>query len=578
MAATKRNAASKAASSSEPDMEDLFAKHPGVRSAIERAPEARQALLEWYDANHRVLPWRRNAHSRHCEPTDASDGTNANDDPKADAADSSKKIAYWRLDLCGSVGAARDVPRDQYAYGVWVSEIMSQQTQIERVAVYWLRWMAKWPTVHALANATQEEVNELWAGLGYYRRARFLLEGARHVVAKNDGFPSTFKALAGVPGVGPYTAAAVASIAFEEPVAAVDGNVIRVAARLAAARGGGDPAKAGTSAAAAVRAVANAMLARERPGDFNQAMMELGATVCAPRNPKCSACPVAAHCVGLELQTASVSNDAIDATFNVENVPEKEKKAPKREESVAVRFVEARVSTRRARRAEGDGESDSPESDANEFTETGDRPNEEEEEHVGYLLTKREEGGLLGGLWEFPSARMETPNDGASDAQTRIASRAFENLPFDGAIVENASDSGVYVGAVTHVFSHVRQTMHVTKSTVRVVLPRKSDPADFFKSTSASRRGASVDDGPEWRWVRAGDVKDAGLSSGVVKVHALVTKPPGGDFKKNPKKPKKPNSKNSKNSNSSEDAKPKPGESAVEKMFAAARKRAKTEP
>jgi A/G-specific adenine glycosylase len=307
-------------------------------------------------------------------------------------------------------------------------------------------------------------------------------------------------------------------------------------------------------------------------------MMELGATVCAPRNPKCSACPVAAHCVGLELQTASVSNDAIDATFNVENVPEKEKKAPKREESVAVRFVEARVSTRRARRAEGDGESDSPESDANEFTETGDRPNEEEEEHVGYLLTKREEGGLLGGLWEFPSARMETPNDGASDAQTRIASRAFENLPFDGAIVENASDSGVYVGAVTHVFSHVRQTMHVTKSTVRVVLPRKSDPADFFKSTSASRRGASVDDGPEWRWVRAGDVKDAGLSSGVVKVHALVTKPPGGDFKKNPKKPKKPNSKNSKNSNSSEDAKPKPGESAVEKMFAAARKRAKTEP
>lgn len=570
MAATKRNAASKAASSSEPDMEDLFAKHPGVRSAIERAPEARQALLEWYDANHRVLPWRRNAHSRHCEPTDASDGTNADDDPNADAADSSKKkkIAYWRLDLCGSVGAARDVPRDQYAYGVWVSEIMSQQTQIERVAVYWLRWMAKWPTVHALANATQEEVNELWAGLGYYRRARFLLEGARHVVAKNDGFPSTFKALAGVPGVGPYTAAAVASIAFEEPVAAVDGNVIRVAARLAAARGGGDPAKTGTSAAAAVRAVANAMLARERPGDFNQALMELGATVCAPRNPKCSACPVAAHCVGLELQTASVSNDAIDATFNVENVPEKEKKAPKREESVAVRFVEARVSARRARRAEGDGESD-----ANEFTETGDRPNEEEEEHVGYLLTKREEGGLLGGLWEFPSARMETPNDQtSSDAQTRIASRAFENLPFDGAIVENASiDSGVYVGAVTHVFSHVRQTMHVTKSTVRVVLPRKSDPADFFKLTSASRRDfADVNDGPEWRWVRAGDVKDAGLSSGVVKVHALVTKPPGGG---GDKKPKKPNSKNSNSKNS--DAKPKPGESAVEKMFAAARKRAR---
>ena len=560
-------------------MEDLFAKHPGVRSAIERAPEARQALLEWYDANHRVLPWRRNAHSRHCEPTDASDGTNADDDPNADAADSSKKkkIAYWRLDLCGSVGAARDVPRDQYAYGVWVSEIMSQQTQIERVAVYWLRWMAKWPTVHALANATQEEVNELWAGLGYYRRARFLLEGARHVVAKNDGFPSTFKALAGVPGVGPYTAAAVASIAFEEPVAAVDGNVIRVAARLAAARGGGDPAKAGTSAAAAVRAVADAMLARERPGDFNQAMMELGATVCAPRNPKCSACPVAAHCVGLELQTASVGQNDASTTFNVETVPEKEKKAPKREESVAVRLVEARVATAARRVTKGDAESDSDGEGTVNERETGDRPNEEE--HVGYLLTKREEGGLLGGLWEFPSARMETPNEGRGpvSASSRFAFElsAFENLPFDGAIVD-ASDSGVYVGAVTHTFSHVRQTMHVTKSTVRVVLPRGCrDPAAFFNRTSfnsASRR----DDGPEWRWVRAGDVKDAGLSSGVVKVHALATKPPGSGSvrsEKNPKKPKKPNS-----SAESSNAKPKPGESAVEKMFAAARKRAKTEP
>ena len=165
-------------------MEDLFAKHPGVRSAIERAPEARQALLEWYDANHRVLPWRRNVHSRHCEPTDARVGEKGKmtDDPNADATEK----MYWRLDLCGSVGAARDVPRDQYAYGVWVSEIMSQQTQIERVATYWLRWMAKWPTVRALANATQEEVNELWAGLGYYRRARFLLEGARHISASSD--------------------------------------------------------------------------------------------------------------------------------------------------------------------------------------------------------------------------------------------------------------------------------------------------------------------------------------------------------------------------------------------------------
>ena len=563
MAATKRNAASKAASSSEPDMEDLFAKHPGVRSAIERAPEARQALLEWYDANHRVLPWRRNAHSRHCEPTDASDGTNANDDPNADAADSSKKIAYWRLDLCGSVGAARDVPRDQYAYGVWVSEIMSQQTQIERVATYWLRWMAKWPTVHALANATQEEVNELWAGLGYYRRARFLLEGARHISASSDDrddasrFPSTFKALAGVPGVGPYTAAAVASIAFGEPVAAVDGNVIRVAARLAAARGGGDAAKSGTSAAAAVRAVADALLSRERPGDFNQAMMELGATVCAPRAPRCSACPVAAHCAGLALQTAAGEASRPDEKpFLVTDVPEKEKKAPKREERVDVRVVEARVSVSRA---------------------TGDESGDEEE-HVGYLLTKRPEGGLLGGLWEFPSAAATAETETETETDRGDAARAGADRALAGfcsevvATAARATPSArsvdadalvwSYAGAVTHVFSHVRQTMHVEKSAARVALAPGSDPGAFFRSCGFGSGGT------EWRWVRAGDVESAGLSSGVLKVHALVT---------NGNPPKAPKARNGRKAVLAV-AKTAPGNATVGEMFAAAKKKAKTEP
>ena len=198
-----------------------------MRSVIDRAPETTRRLLEWYDERHRVLPWRRNAFSRHCAPTDvvllkddADTKTKSNEAVK-------EALEYWRLDVCDGRGAAGNVPLDQYAYGVWVSEIMSQQTQIERVAHYWRRWMAKWPTTSALADATQEEVNEMWAGLGYYRRARFLLEGARHVATKKEGhFPRTSKALSSVPGVGPYTAAAVASIAFGESVAAVDGNCL----------------------------------------------------------------------------------------------------------------------------------------------------------------------------------------------------------------------------------------------------------------------------------------------------------------------------------------------------------------
>jgi A/G-specific adenine glycosylase len=416
---------------------------------------------------------------------------------------------------------------------------MSQQTQIERVSVYWQKWMAKWPTVSALADATQEEVNEMWAGLGYYRRARFLLEGAKHVAAKakddddsgvlptNEGkdgdeltnFPRTAKALSAVPGVGPYTAAAVASIAFNESVAAVDGNVIRVATRLSCARGGGDAAKSGTSAASAVRAVADALLAHSdyRPGDFNQAMMELGATVCAPRNPKCSECPVAEHCQGLAAQkaaseTASVLDGSV--AFSVTDLPEKEKKAPKREETVAVRFVEARVSAEQF--------------DGLETTE-----------EIGYLLTKRKEGGLLGGLWEFPSVAAPKEDDfgsansrGASPLLEETAAalvhslRAFDNLPFENATVDT-TEPDKYVGSVTHVFSHVRQTYHVTKATVKISLPPNSDPDDFFKRAGRSEASpTSGAAGTEWRWVRARDVKDAGLSSGVVKVHALVTKDP----------------------------------------------------
>ena len=571
MAAPKTKAASRASTS--PDIEDLFAKHPDVRSVIERAPEARRALLDWYDENHRVLPWRRNAFSKHCEPTDAvtdaddaSRAMTANEDPVETAK------LYWRLDhLCATRGAARDVPTEQYAYGVWVSEIMSQQTQIERVATYWRRWMAKWPTVHALADATQEEVNEMWAGLGYYRRARFLLEGARRVARRGEtgekksgnetsistSFPRTSEALGGIPGVGPYTAAAVASIAFGEPVAAVDGNVIRVAARLAAARGGGDAAKSGTSAAAAVRAVADALLSRERPGDFNQAMMELGATVCAPRAPRCSACPVAAHCAGLALQTAAGEASRPDEKpFLVTDVPEKEKKAPKREERVDVRVVEARVSVSRA---------------------TGDESGDEEE-HVGYLLTKRPEGGLLGGLWEFPSAAATAETETETETDRGDAARAGADRALAGfcsevvATAARATPSArsvdadalvwSYAGAVTHVFSHVRQTMHVEKSAARVALAPGSDPGAFFRSCGFGSGGT------EWRWVRAGDVESAGLSSGVLKVHALVT---------NGNPPKAPKARNGRKAVLAV-AKTAPGNATVGEMFAAAKKKAKTEP
>ena len=204
-----------------------------------------QALLAWYDQHQRDLPWRRTS------------------DP-------------WRILL---------------------SEILLQQTQVSRGLVYWRRMVDTFPTVEAMALASVDAVLKAWEGAGYYSRARRLHALSQRVMLseENGGFngelPRTYADLLSLSGIGPYTAAAVASIAFEQPVACVDGNIRRVMARLTAQT---DPA------AKEVQAWADAALQIHRPGDWNQALMELGATVCTPRKVRCGACPLASSCRGVD--------------------------------------------------------------------------------------------------------------------------------------------------------------------------------------------------------------------------------------------------------------------------------------
>jgi len=200
--------------------------------------EFRRLLLEWFDDNARDLPWRRT--------------------------------------------------RDPYA--IWVSEIMLQQTRVAAVVEHYARFMERFPTLPALAKAKEDEVLACWSGLGYYRRARMLHKAARFVAQELKGkFPAKATELRALPGVGEYTCAAIASIGFDEAVACVDGNVERVLTRV---RGWTER----TAVAAKIRKAAGELLDRSRPGDFNQAMMELGATVCLPRRPLCPHCPVAEPC------------------------------------------------------------------------------------------------------------------------------------------------------------------------------------------------------------------------------------------------------------------------------------------
>ncbi len=187
----------------------------------------------------------------------------------------------------------RDLPwrRTRDPYRIWVSEIMLQQTRVGAVLEHYRRFLERFPDVASLAAASEPEVLAIWSGLGYYRRARMLHRAAQSVVAEHAGvMPETAAGLRELPGIGAYTSAAIASIAYDEPLAAVDGNVERVLARVA----GWSAAEPGF--AVRLAALAGALVDPDAAGDYNQAMMELGATVCLPRRPRCLDCPVLGLC------------------------------------------------------------------------------------------------------------------------------------------------------------------------------------------------------------------------------------------------------------------------------------------
>lgn len=209
-------------------------------------------LLHWYDRHHRILPWR-------VSPADQASGT-------------------------------RPAP-----YRVWLSEIMLQQTTVEAVKSYFLKFVERWPTVQAMARASEDDILRAWAGLGYYSRARNLKKCADLVAGRHSGqFPNSAAALKELPGIGDYTAAAIAAIAFGEAAAVVDGNVERVISRIYTIS---TPLPA---AKTEIRALMGRLTPIDRPGDFAQAMMDLGATICTPRRPACAICPLNDDCKALK--------------------------------------------------------------------------------------------------------------------------------------------------------------------------------------------------------------------------------------------------------------------------------------
>lgn len=286
-------------------------------------------------------------------------------------------------------------------YATWVSEIMLQQTQVATVIEYFNRWMQRFPTVEALASAPLDDALSMWAGLGYYRRARMLHQGAQEVLRHHGGqVPDEHKALLALPGIGRYTAGAIASIAFEQPEPIVDGNVERILARLRAVAG--DPKD--RSNQKVFWRMAKELVDPEHPGDFNQSMMELGATVCTPKNPMCMLCPVRSMC------QAYIQGD-------VSKYPAKVKRAKKKKQHTISCVMHT----------------------------PGDHGPQ-------VYVTQRPSTGLLAGMWEFLC--LEVAVGTSEDAQREALRAQLDALRAEaGALLHH--------GQFKHVFSHISMSIDV---------------------------------------------------------------------------------------------------------------------
>ncbi len=302
-------------------------------------------------------------------------------------------LAWWDHDHADLPWRAT---RDPYA--IWVAEIMLQQTQITTVIPYYERWLARFPTVQVLAAASLDEVLKLWEGLGYYSRARNLHTAAQTVVNELNGqIPTTAKDLIQLKGIGRYTAGAIASIAFDEPAPILDGNVIRVLSRLY------DLPDDVTTTAAKKKLwqLAEELVPAQRPGDFNQALMELGQQVCVPANPRCLLCPLAPFCLARERGT------------QLERPCRPPRKNTPHYDVVAGLIWQDSL------------------------------------QNSVFLIAQRPLTGLLGGLWEFPGGKQE-PDETLPQALKR---EIQEELAID-------IEVGEHLTSIKHAYTHFRITLH----------------------------------------------------------------------------------------------------------------------
>lgn len=326
-----------------------------------------------------------------------------NDFPAADLLDwfhQNKRTMPWR--------------QTSDPYSIWISEIMLQQTQVSTVIPYYKRFLKKFPEVGNLADAPQQSVLKAWEGLGYYSRARNMHKAAQQVVSEyNSTFPDTFDELLDLKGIGPYTAAAVSSIAFNRQQAVVDGNVIRVLSRYFGIKDDVRRSKVKSE----IQDIADSLIPEDSPGDFNQAVMELGATVCVPKNPICSSCPLSARCAAYKT-----------AETNIIPYKSPRKKVPHHQIGVGL-----------IKNSEGK-----------------------------LLIALRPDDAMLGGLWEFPGGKKET----GESIETTVERELHEELGVKVEVGDKFMD-------LKHAYSHFKITLHAYWCTIKSGTPKPKSSTDL---------------------------------------------------------------------------------------------------
>lgn len=511
---------------------DQWVSHKDASFHLIRDPdEVRSALLRWYDSERRMLPWRG-------DPPPWTGSTASNGKPKKQhAPDPGDELR----------------PYPVTAYGIWVTEIMCQQTRVEAVIPYWIRWMRAFPTVRDLAVASEEQVNAHWAGLGFYRRARLLHEAAKYVVNELDGeMPRAVEGLMKLSGVGRYTACAIASIAYNVTVPVVDGNVCRVLSRL-------------TLVAQHIKAplfkdkwawdLAQHIVEAgdgSRPGCVNSALMELGATLCAPsgtgfddKDPLKQF--YLSTRLGKELQEAMERKEFEKYQYLAKNFDDRNVRCPVCADGgvsqVLTNFALMHQDAS-AKKSKTSNERMLPLSGHSVFPLNPPKLGRREEVYAvavlsyvaadggnRWLLVRRPKDGLLANQWEFPAAIVWTSDDQSKNNKRgnrkdlsidvpnvakATRKKALDSLmdslkksQEEENMLDLCSSQRIYVGEtpIEHVFSHVRHTMWI----------------EYARLTVKPETEGWVDaNGREVRWMGSSDMEQVGVTTGVKKIIQAV--------------------------------------------------------